>query len=44
VVLSLLLGWLFFQEQLGVQRLAGMAVVVLAAIGAIALAGRKRPD
>ncbi len=43
VVLSLAIGWLLFQEQLGAQRMAGMAVVVAAAMGAIALAARKRP-
>ncbi len=44
VVFSLGLGWLLFQEPLGAQRLAGMALVIAAAIGAIALAARKHPD
>lgn len=42
VVLSLLLGWLWFREALDARRVVGMAVVVMAAIGAIALAERKR--
>ncbi|MBL0920476.1 MAG: DMT family transporter [Hydrogenophaga sp.] len=42
VVFSIALGWLVFHEQVTLLRLSGMALVIAAAIGSIALGTRKR--